>query len=111
MIRLSALFDAYPKVFSSGVEIHSSQSTNYIVTSEGTELRTPEDLRLHSSVRRMAWRPMGHQVRDALMFQAFSADGLPSEDVLTREIKAVGEHVTALSQAPAGRSLRWPRVV
>ncbi len=44
VIRLSALFDGYPKILSSGVEMLSSQSMNYIVTSEGTELRTPEDL-------------------------------------------------------------------
>ena len=37
--------------------MHSSQSTNYIVTSEGTELRTPEDL-AYIERRRTAWRPM-----------------------------------------------------
>lgn len=107
VIRLSALFDAYPKVFSSGVEMHSSQSTNYIVTSEGTELRTPEDL----AFIRVAGHSLatdGTRVRDAQFFQAFSPDGLPSEEVLTREIKAVGEHVTELSQAPAGDAYDGP---
>ncbi len=107
VIRLSALFDAYPKVFSSGVEIQNSQSTNYVVTSEGTALRTPEDLTyIRASGHGLA--PNGSQVRDALVFQAFSPDGLPSEDVLTREIKAVGEHITALSDAPAGEAYDGP---
>jgi TldD protein len=106
-IRLSGLLDAYPKVLSSGVEIHSSQSTNYIVTSEGTELRTPEDVAyLRVSGHGMA--PDGTQVRDALVFQAFSPDGLPSEEVLTREIKALGDHVTTLSQAAVGEAYDGP---
>jgi hypothetical protein len=107
VIRLSALFDGYPKVLSSGVEMLSSQSINYIVNSEGTELRTPEDL----AYVRVAGRGLtadGTPVRDAQFFQAFNVDGLPSEDVLTREIKAVGEHVTELSQAPAGEAYDGP---
>ena len=64
--------------------------------------------RLSFACRRMAWRPMDRAVRDALVFQAFNADGLPSEDVLTREVKALGEHVTALSQAPAGEAYDGP---
>ncbi len=107
VIRLSALLDAYPKVLSSGVEISSSQSTNYIVTSEGTELRTPEDM----AYVRMAGHglaPDGTEVRDGQIFQAFSADGLPSEDVLTRAAKGLGEHVSALSQAPVGEAYDGP---
>jgi hypothetical protein len=47
-------------------------------------------------------------VRDASIFQAFSTEGLPSEEELTREIKAVGEHVTALTAAPAGEAYDGP---
>jgi hypothetical protein len=107
VIRLSALFDGYPKVFSSAVEMLSSQSINYVVTSEGTELRTPEDL----AYIRVAGRGLaqdGTRVRDAQFFQAFRADGLPAEDVLTREIKAVGEHISELSQAPSGEAYDGP---
>lgn len=106
-IRLSAVFDGYPKVFSSGVEIHSSQSTNYILTSEGAELRTPEDVAyVRAAAHGLA--ADGTQVRDALVFQAFSPDGLPSEDVLAREVKTLGEHVTELSQAAAGEAYDGP---
>lgn len=106
-IRLSAIFDSYPKVYSSGVEIHSSQSTNYIVTSEGTELRTPEDVAyVRAAAQGLA--PDGTEVRDAFVFQAFRTGGLPSEDVLAREMKALGDHVTELSQAPAGEAYDGP---
>ncbi len=107
IIRLSALMDAYPKVFSSGVELHSSQSINYIVTSDGTELRTPEDV----AYIRVAGRGLaadGTRVRDAQFVQAFHADGLPAEEALAREVKAVGDHVTGLSQAPAGEAYDGP---
>jgi TldD protein len=107
VIRLSALFDGYPKVLSSGVEMHGSQSTNYIVTSEGAELRTPEDL-AYIRVAAHSLAPDGTPVRDAQFFQAFQADGLPSEDVLTREIKTMGDRVTALTQAPAGEAYDGP---
>jgi TldD protein len=107
VVRLSGLFDGYPKIFSSAVEMHSSQSTNYVVTSEGTELRTPEDVAYIRVVGR-GLAPDGTRVRDDQFFQAFNPDGLPSEDVLTREIKAVGDHVTALSQAPVGESYDGP---
>ncbi len=107
VIRLSALFDGYPKVFSSAVEMLSSQSINYIVTSEGTELRTPEDL-AYIRVAGRGLAPDGTRVRDAEFFQAYRAEGLPAENVLTREIKAVGEHVSELSQAPAGEAYDGP---
>jgi hypothetical protein len=107
VIRLSGIFDGYPKVFSSGVEMHSSQSINYIVNSDGTELRIPEDLAyIRTAAHGLATD--GTQVRDSLVFQAFQTDGLPSEDVLTREMKAVGEHVTALSQASVGEAYDGP---
>jgi hypothetical protein len=107
VIRLSALLDAYPKVYSSGVEIQSSQSTNYVVTSEGAELRTPEDL-TYLRVSGHGMTSSGTAVRDALVFQAFTPDGLPSEDALARAIKALGEHITALSEAPAGEPYDGP---
>jgi TldD protein len=107
VIRLSGLFDAYPKVFNSGVEVHSSQSTNYIVNSEGTELRAPEDL-AYLRVAGHGLASDGSAVRDALVFQAFNPEGLPSEDVLRREVKAVGQHITELSQAPQGEAYDGP---
>src|SRR5580700_10855357 len=67
VIRLSALLDAYPKVYSSGVEIQSSQSTNYVVIAEGAELRTPEDL-AYLRVSGHGMTSNGTEVRDALVF-------------------------------------------
>jgi len=107
VLRLSSLFDSYPKVLSSGVEMHDSQSTNYIVTSEGTELRLPEDV-AYIRVAAHGLTPDGKPVRDSQMVQAFQAEGLPSEETLSREVKAMGEHVTALTEAAEGEAYDGP---
>ena len=51
--------------------MQSSQSVNYIVTSEGTELRTPEDLAyVRAAAHGLA--PDGTEVRDALVVKPFT---------------------------------------
>ncbi len=107
VVKLSAIFDGYPHVLSSGVEMQISQSTNYIVNSEGTDLRTPEDL-AYIRVLARGLAPDGTQVRDGTVVQAFEADGLPPDAELARQAKEVAEHVTALSQAPAGEAYDGP---
>ncbi len=107
VIKLSTVFGAYPQVLTSGVEMQTSQSTNYVLNSEGTVLRLPEDL----AYIRVAARGLaadGTDVHDAEVFQAFEADELPKEEELTRASKEIAEHVTALSRAPAGESYDGP---
>lgn len=84
-----------------------SQSTNYLVNSEGTVLRTPEDIAF-VRVRASGLAADGTEVRDADVIQAFEADELPSDDELRRRITDVAEHVTALSAAPAGDAYDGP---
>ncbi len=107
IIKLSALFGAYPEVLSSGVDLQTSQSTNYVLNSEGTVLRLPEDLSyIHVTARGLA--ADGTDVHDSQTFQAFEAADLPGEQELTRASKEIAEHVVALSQAPAGESYDGP---
>ncbi len=107
IIKLSAVFSNYPKVLSSGVEMHVSQSTNYVMTSEGSVLRTPEDL-VFIRARALGLAPDGSEVRDADVIQAFDVDALPSDDEMRKKITEVAEHVTALSQAPVGEAYNGP---
>ena len=107
IVKLSAVFGAYPEVLSSGVEMQTSQSTNYVLNSEGTTLRIPEDL----AYVRVAARGLaadGAEVHDDRLFQAFEAVGLPAEEELARAAKEVAEYVTALTQAPAGEAYDGP---
>jgi hypothetical protein len=107
IVRLSAVFGAYPQVLSSAVDMQTSQSTNYVVNTEGTTLRLPEDL-AYIRVIAHGLASDGANVRDAEVLQAFEADELPGEAELTRAAKDVAEHVTALTQAPAGESYDGP---
>jgi hypothetical protein len=107
IVKLSGVFAAYPQVLSSGVDMQSSQSTNYVVNTEGTALRLPEDL-AYIRVLASGLAADGTNVRDAEVVQAFQADELPSEADLTRAAKNVAEHVTALAQAPPGESYDGP---
>lgn len=107
IVKLSGVFSNYPRVYASGVEMEISQSTNYLVNSEGSVLRTPEDIAL-IRVKASGLAADGTEVRDADVIQAFEPDALPSDDELRRRIAEVAEHVTALSQAPAGDAYDGP---
>ena len=106
-VKLSAIFDAYPKVLSSGIELQISQATNFMANSEGSVLRTPENL-THLRVVARGLAPDGTQVRDAQVVQAFDVGGLPGETELRRQVTDVANHVTALSEAPAGDAYDGP---
>jgi hypothetical protein len=107
VVKLSAVFDAYPRVLSSGVEMQITQATNYLANSEGTVLRTPENLAFIRVVAH-GLTSDGTQVRDAQVVQAFDAGGLPAETELHRQVTEVADHVTALSQAAAGEAYDGP---
>jgi hypothetical protein len=107
VIKLSAVFSAYPKVISSGVEMQSSQSTDYLLNSEGTTLRLPEDLAF-VRVRAYALANDGAHVRDADTFQAFDLNGLPAEADLRKGVAEVANNVSALAQAPLGEGYSGP---
>ncbi|HUA20594.1 MAG TPA: metallopeptidase TldD-related protein [Bryobacteraceae bacterium] len=107
IVKLSSVFAGYPLVLTSGVELTQSQSMNYVLNSEGTVLRTPEDV----SYIRMVARGLaadGSDVHDARVYQAFEASQLPSEDDLMQDAKEVGERLTALAQAPRGEAYDGP---
>ena len=70
-------------------------------------LRTPENL-AYIRVVAHGLTPDGMQVRDAQVVQAFDAGSLPAETELRRQVTEVADHVTALSQAPAGEAYDGP---
>lgn len=107
VVKLSAIFAGYPLVIGSGVEMQESQSTDYLVNSEGTVLRTPENL-AYVRVRAYALTSDGAQVQDAEVFQAFEANALPSESDLRRGVAELANNVTALARAPLGEGYSGP---
>jgi len=107
VVKLSAIFSGYPQVAWSDVELQVSQSTNYLVNSEGTSLRTPENAAF-IRVRAYGFTPEGAQVRGDDELLAFELNGLPSEADLKRRVTAVAEDVTALTRAPRGEAYTGP---
>lgn len=107
IVKLSEIFAGFPKVLSSGVELHVSQSTNYLVNTEGTVERTPEDL-AYVRIEARGLAADGTAVRDAEAVQAFDAGKLPSDAELRRRVTEVAEHVSALAEAPAGEAYDGP---
>jgi len=107
VVKLSAIFNGYPSVLSSGVELQDSQCTDYVVNSEGTTLRTPEDLSF-IRIRAYGLAPDGTPVRDAEVVHGFEVSQLPAEIDLRRTVTEVADNVTALAQAPRGESYSGP---
>jgi len=106
-VKLSAIFDGYPAVLSSGVEMQSSLASDYVLNSEGTTLRVPEDLAF-VRVRASGLASDGTTVRDAAVFLAFEPNQLPVEAELRRGVTEVAENVAALAQAPQGEAYDGP---
>ena len=107
VVKLSAIFTDYPQILTSGVEVQIGQSVNYVLNSEGTAERTPEDLAA-VRIQAHALAPDGSAVRDGDIIDAFEASGLPTEAELRRKTTEVAEHVAALVKAPVGEAYDGP---
>lgn len=104
---LSKIFENYPNIKNSGVELSSSAGGAYVVNSEGTEVRYPEvvtTLRVAAS----AQAEDGMSVRDAIAFHALDPAHMPSDTEMDRGATTLAEHVLALAKAPKGEDYSGP---
>jgi predicted Zn-dependent protease len=104
---LSALFAKFPELRYSQVDLESSAGGYYVVNSEGTEVRAPENVTF-LRVRAMAQAPDGMTERDAVTFHAFDPMRMPGDAELTRGVEALAGNVTALARAPLGEDYSGP---
>ena len=104
---LSAIFDEYPEVRDSRVELEASAGGYYLTNSEGTEVKAPEDVAV-LRVRAMAQAPDGMPVRDTLIYHASDASRLPAPADLGRDVRQLAAHVTDLAAAAKGESYNGP---
>ena len=104
---LSELFVAHPEVKTSGVELDASEGGFTLVNTEGSEVREPESVAVLRA-RATAQAADGMTLRDYVAFHATSADRLPSEAELRRDITAMAENVAALAKAPVGEDYSGP---
>ncbi|MGA7237947.1 MAG: metallopeptidase TldD-related protein [Bryobacteraceae bacterium] len=104
---LSAIFENYPDIKTSGVDLDSSAGGAYIVNSEGAEVKYPETVTVLRAAA-SAQAPDGMSVRDAIAFQALDPAHMPSDAEMTRGVNALAEHVLALAKAPKGEDYSGP---
>lgn len=105
--KLSGIFSAYPEVLASGVEFHLNQGPTYLVNTEGTAVRYPDDV-MWCYAKAEGQADDGMDIREGFSVQALGAAQFPPEAELQKAITAMGEHVKALSRAPAGESFTGP---
>lgn len=105
--RLSAELRAYPEVVASGVDVQVSNGAFYLVNSEGTRIRIPENV-ARFQVRANALAPDGMAVRDSVILLAHDIADLPGESELRKAVRSVGENLRALVNAPRGENYLGP---
>ena len=103
----SAIFLKYPQVLSSQVDFQSSAGTAYLANSEGTVLRSLDDL-YFVDFRATAQAPDGMPVRDFNSIPALRPGSLPNDAELKRIAAEMGENVTNLVKAPVGEDYTGP---
>jgi hypothetical protein len=103
----SAIFSSFPRVLSSDVDVQAVSGTRYLVTSEGTEVRTAEQM-MFLRVRAVGQAPDGTQLRDAVVLHALDYDRMAGEAELAREVRRIAENITSLSAAPVGETYNGP---
>lgn len=104
---LSGIFDSYPAVKASSVELSAGQTAHYYLNSEGTEDRTPDNL-IYLLARGQAQAADGMIIHDAVMFQSQDLNRLPAEPELRRGITALAANLSALAAAPKGEDYSGP---
>ena len=105
--ELSAIFDNYPDVKTSSVELESSTGGYYMVNTEGTELKIPETVTV-LRVLATAQASDGMTMRDAAAFLALDPARMPPDAELTSGVNELAKSVAALAHAPKGEDYTGP---
>jgi hypothetical protein len=104
---LSAIFTAYPALRDSRVDLEASAGGFYLVNSEGTEVREPENAAV-LRLRGIAQAPDGMIVRDGVAFHAIDPGRMPGDAELEHAAKDLAANVMALAAAPKGEEYSGP---
>ena len=105
--KLSETFRRYPAVLASGVEFNLNQDVTYFVDTEGTALRYQDDTTWYFA-RAEGQASDGMYVRDALGIPALGVAQLPGDADIEKQIRAMGDNVQALVNAPLGDAFTGP---
>lgn len=104
---LSALFLAYPEITSSSVDYQLSGGTTYLMNTEGTFVRVPDQIAM-LSVRASRQTADGTLIYDGYCHSVLDPSQFPSEAEIRQSVEAVAKNVTAVAAAPVGESYTGP---
>lgn len=104
---LSAIFEGFPAVKASGVEVNATETAHYYLNSEGAEVRIPDNV-IFLAARAEGQAPDGMILRDAVLYPSLDFHRMPAEPELRRGLTALAEHVSALAAAPKGDDYSGP---
>lgn len=107
VVRLSQVFLGYPEIFASSVRLESIESASYLMNSEGSVIREPNNV-AYILARAVTQAEDGMPLHDAVMFTALNADGLPIEAEARKRVVEMAENLKALVKAPKGESYTGP---
>ncbi len=107
VVEASARFGVFPKVLASSVDFESIVNASYLVNSEGTEVKYPDNI-YYIRIRASGLAADGSTVRDHFVFHVVDPRRLPSETELHQAVDTVGRNVTALAGAPLGDTYAGP---
>lgn len=105
--QLSAVFNAYPSIASSGVEFQTSQGAAYYMNTEGSVVRVNDRI-AYVLVRALTQAPDGMVIYDGDSIEALDPSRMPSETELRQAVESVAKNVQALAEAPLGQSYSGP---
>ena len=111
VVRLSAVFRAYPEVQESNASATAVWARRFLVTSEGTRLLTaaeemPHEIRAYGSTR----AEDGMKLEDSFNIPLRSFDDLPPEAELMAMARRVASELTALRRAPVQDAAAAPAI-
>lgn len=105
--QLSALFSGYPAVIGSVVDYSATSGAQYLVNSEGTEVREPAHL-IFLRARAISQAEDGMMLRDAVVFHSREFSRMPPDSEMERAVRRVAENLTALARAPRAEAYSGP---
>jgi len=95
----SRLFQSFPEIQKSGVEMTVRLTHRYIVNSEGTRVLQPA-LLIMVEAEASTQAPDGMQISQVIPFYARSFDALPSSKKIENSIRQLAEDLKAIQSAP-----------
>lgn len=96
--KISALMQNYPDIIDHSVEVSAVRLTRYLLTTEGTKVRTVDDYFQFHAVM-IARATDGQMIEDTVTIYGREPGDLPSIEDLTVKVKAKAEQVVLLRNA------------